>query len=149
MNTFDEVIQFAITREKEAVQFYADLQNIARFTVQKQLLKEFEDMERGHVTLLQRVQELKNTERLNPDIPEDLKLNDFLVESPPVSGMTYQDILIIAIKREERSSELYTQLLNQWKDTPLEEIFTRLRTEELKHKHHFEKIYDEDIQAEN
>ncbi|RKX74630.1 MAG: hypothetical protein DRP49_05750, partial [Spirochaetes bacterium] len=102
--TFSEALDFAISREKEAVAFYRDLQRIAKFASQKELMGEFEDMERGHVTLLVGVKSNQEPARLSKSIPSDLHLDDFLVSSPPTEDMTYQDILITAIKRERKSA---------------------------------------------
>ncbi len=52
LTSFEEIIDFAIKREKEAVKFYVDLQKISEFAVRKTLLKEFELMEHGHLNLL-------------------------------------------------------------------------------------------------
>ena len=147
--TFDEVIDFAIEREKEAVQFYKELQRITVFSVQKSVLREFEMMEHGHVTLLQNVKKRKSIAGLNPAAPPDTRLNEYLVPTIPVPEMTYQDILITAIKREQKSVELYSRLLEESTDPELKKIFKLLNTEEQKHRHHFEKLYEEDIQEDN
>ena len=149
LTSFEDVIDFAIKREKEAVKFYVDLQKISRFSAQKSLLKEFELMEHGHVNLLNSVKKRNSAEKLKVDIPADIKLNEYLVESLPVPEMSYQDILIIAIKREEKSAKLYSGLLAGTSDSSLRNIFEKLVSEEKKHKHHFEVIYEKDIQADN
>ena len=147
--TFNETIDFAISREKEAVQFYIDLQVMAKFAGQKELLKEFEDMERGHVTLLQGVLDNQEPARLSKDVPADVHLDDFLVSAPPTDDMTYQDILITAIKREKRSATLYTTLRDDAGDEQLKDVFQRLVVEEENHRNFFEKLYDRDIQGDN
>ena len=43
ISTFNDALDFAISREKEAVAFYRDLQTMARFASQKELMGEFED----------------------------------------------------------------------------------------------------------
>ena len=50
---FNEVIDFAINREKEAVKFYQDLQKMVTFSEQKQLLKDFESIEKERSIVLQ------------------------------------------------------------------------------------------------
>lgn len=149
MTTFDEIIDFAIQREKDAVAFYEDLKTVAKFQAQKELLEEFRVMEIGHVRLLEGVKKRKSAEGLHPSPSEDLKLADYLVEAPPAEDMTYQDILIIAIKKEERAMSLYGRLHGEVDDTVLKETFGRLREEEENHKHHFEGLYDREILREN
>ena len=148
-NSFEEVIDFAISREKEAVQFYQSLQNIAKFNAQKVLLQEFENMEKGHVTLLENVLKRGGIEGLNPKAPVDLHLNEYLVPSKPAEEMTYQDILITAIKREEKSANLYSRMLDDAEDEQIRKVFSQLVTEESKHKNHFEQLYEQDIQTDN
>ena len=147
--SFEEVIDFAIKREKEAVKFYVDLQKISKFAAQKTLLKEFELMEHGHVNLLNSVKKRNSAENLKVDIPADMKQSEYLVKALPVSEMSYQDILIIAIKREEKSAKFYSELLAGASDSSLKDIFKQLVSEEKKHKQHFETIYDKDIRPDN
>jgi len=147
--TFNEALDFAINREKEAVAFYQDLQRIAKFASQKELMGEFEDMEKGHVSLLEGVKRNQEPARLSKSIPSDLHLDDFLVSSPPTADMTYQDILITAIKRERKSAALYTGLKSDTDDMALIDVFSRLIVEEENHKDYFQKLYDRDIQSAN
>ena len=44
LTTFDEAIDFAIKREEEAVAFYIELQDLAKFSAQKKVLKEFQQL---------------------------------------------------------------------------------------------------------
>lgn len=147
--TFNDTVEFAISREKEAVQFYIDLQVMAKFAGQKELLKEFENMERGHVTLLEGVRDNQEPARLSKSVPADIHLDDYLVASPPTGDMTYQDILITAIKREKKSATLYTRLRDDSNDEAMKDVFNRLAVEEENHRNFFEKLYDRDIQGDN
>ena len=149
LTTFDEVIDFAIKREEEAVAFYTELQDLAKFSTQKEILKEFQLMEQGHIKLLIRVKERKSVKQLNPTVPEDLMLSTYLVEAPASGEMTYQDILITAIKREERSTALYKVLLEESSDSELVKVFQQLVAEESKHKNHFEVLYDQEVLRDN
>jgi len=147
--TFEDALEFAIGREREAVRFYRDLQDMVRFASQKELMNEFEDMERGHVRLLQGVLENQEPRRLSKTMPSDLHLDEFLVSSPPTPEMDYQDILLTAIQREKRSAALYTRLHTDSTDPELQDVFQRLIVEEENHKHYFETLYERDIQSEN
>ncbi|HUL29724.1 MAG TPA: ferritin family protein, partial [Thermodesulfobacteriota bacterium] len=59
--------------------------------------------------------------------------------------ISYGDILRIAMKREERSVKLYTDLSEKNQDQVLKNLFSFLIQEESKHKYHVEKLYDEEI----
>jgi rubrerythrin len=147
VDEFNDTIDFAVEREKEAVAFYADLQTKARFSAQKIMLKELESMEKGHVLMLEELRRLGSDFVIEHPHKEvtNLKISDYLVESQPSDKMTYQDILIIAMKREERSHALYTDLATQFAGSGAESILQRLAAEEGDHKNRFEKLYDEEI----
>lgn len=145
---FKAVIEFAIEREREAVQFYQDLQEKTRFSSQKEMLKELEMMERGHITVLTNILE-KGAEKIVHKEIEDLQISEYLVAEEPKADLSYQDILIVAMKREEASTKLYTELAGRFKGTETEGVFKRLAEEESGHKYKFEKLYDEDILRNN
>ena len=144
----NEIIDFAIEREKEAVDFYLELQNRAEFSHQKDALKDLANMERGHIRVLENIKEKDIAEVAPEDVP-DLKISDYLVEGNLSADMTYQDILITAMKREEKSHDLYTRLAGEYKDEEIQNMFQKLALEEAKHKLHFETIYDDEILKED
>ena len=84
---FDQVVAFAIEREKEAVDFYQELQEIAKFEHQKAMLKEFEVMEKGHVAILEGIGK-KQIEEIQIAEIADLKISDYLVEVPMTAEMS-------------------------------------------------------------
>ncbi|MCK5223120.1 MAG: rubrerythrin, partial [Candidatus Aminicenantes bacterium] len=61
----------------------------------------------------------------------------------------YQDIITIAMKREEAAYRLYTQMSESISEPKIKKLFEKLAEEELKHKLHFEKIYDDEFFNEN
>jgi rubrerythrin len=63
--------------------------------------------------------------------------------------MTYQDILIVAMKREEASKNLYTDLAARLESREAQQVFQRLAQEEASHKLKFEKLYDEQVLKDN
>ena len=52
---FDEIIQFAIDKEWEAVKFYQELQKMVSFKGKKEMLQDLENMEKGHVKVLENI----------------------------------------------------------------------------------------------
>lgn len=145
---FNEIIDFAIQGEKNAIAFYQDLQTRVKFKAQKELLKEYENMEKGHVVILEnmRKREFQNIELKKV---KDLKISDYLVEIEATDDMDYQDILIIAMKKEEAAEKLYQDLSTRVDDENAAKIFLRLAQEEAEHKLKFEILYDEHILKEN
>jgi len=149
LDNFNEIIDFAIEREKEAAEFYRYMQDVVKFKNQKELLHEYEIMEEGHARALKSIKEGGvGTVELDDKV-ENLLISDYVVASKPSSEMTYQDIIIIAMKREEAAYRLYSNLEKKVEDQKLKKIFAKLSQEELKHKLHFEKIYDNEFFKEN
>jgi rubrerythrin len=63
--------------------------------------------------------------------------------------MTYQDALILAMKKEKAAFRMYSALADKATDPDLKTLFYRLAMEESKHKLRFELEYDEYILKEN
>ena len=147
--SFKKIIDFAIDRELEAVDFYKELQELVKFQSQKNMLLELQHMEEGHVTTLENILKEKIENIQLKDEIKDLKISDYLVEKEPSNNMNYQDILIIAMKREENSTKLYKDLAEKVSDEQIKKVLIRLSQEEAAHKLRFEKLYDEAILKEN
>lgn len=142
------VITFAIDREKEAVQFYQDLQSRVKFEPFKEVLSDFEDMEKSHIRVLEH---FERSNFVPTDLPkvESLSIAEYILDVEPNEEMDFQDIIIIAMKREEKAENLYKNLAETTNNKEIKNLFLRLASEEAKHKLHFEKIYDEEVLKEN
>jgi rubrerythrin len=79
----------------------------------------------------------------------DLKIADYIVESTPSAGMSFQDVLSIAMKRELASQRLYIDLARAVDDPELQKMMLVLAEEESAHKHYFETLWDEHVLMEN
>ena len=145
---FDEVIDFAINGEKEAVEFYHELQQKTKFEARKAMLKEFENMEKGHIVILENVRE-RGLENITVKEVTNLNISEYIVDVKPYENMTYQDILIIAMKKEEQAQKLYLKMASTLPGTELETLFLKLASEEAGHKLQFETLYDEHVLKEN
>jgi len=141
---FRETIQFAIEREIDSVHFYTQASQKVNYSGTKELFQDFVRQEEGHKKKLEDVLEGKVVLTKIEKIP-DLKISDYLVETSLKPDISYADILRIAMKREERSVKLYTDLKNQNLDERLITLFNFLIQEESKHKYHLEKLYDDVI----
>lgn len=148
IHEFNEILDFAIDREKEAVQFYRDLQAEAHFSDQKAFLKELESMELGHIVIIENLRIKQPSEMLIKQIP-NLSISEYLISDVEQLNLTYQNILIKAMKREEMSMKLYTDMSRKFPDSELSQLFAKLANEEAGHKNRFEKLYDEWISKGN
>jgi len=145
---FKDIIDYAIEREKAAVQFYQQLQAMAKFEAQKEALKEFEHMEVGHERKLKSIRE-KGPKQVSFSNPPELKSFEPHKDPFPNENMDFQDILIAGLKREENSYTLYKQLAEQISDKIMKDTFELLATEEANHHRFFQELYDEEVQPDN
>jgi rubrerythrin len=145
---FNEILDFAIEREKEAVRFYRELQSEAKFEAQKDMLKNLEAMETGHIVV---IENLRKKGISDTDIPkvQNLRISEYITAEPQDLDLSYQNILIRAMKREENSFKLYSEMSAKFGEGELSMLFRKLASEEAKHKLIFEKLYDEWIMAGN
>ena len=148
----DEIIDFAIQREKDAVLFYQGLQKSVHFSERKKHIRSFELMEEGHIKIIEQIR--KQIEQMDiesivvPEV-ENLRISDYIVEQNIEGEMEYQDILISAMKREEQSFSLYTDLAESSIDSGIKRLLLKLASEEAQHKLFFERIYDDEILSQD
>jgi len=141
---FREVIQFAIEREIESMNFYTRASQRVKLSGTKELFEDFAKQEEKHKQKLEAYRQGKIVLAKIQSIP-DLKISDYLVDTELTPQSSYADILRVAMKREERSVKLYTDLKEKNDDKGLVELFTFLVQEEMKHKLYLEKLYDDEI----
>jgi rubrerythrin len=141
---FKEIIQFAIGREIDAIDFYSRASQMVKLSGTRELFLDFAKQEEGHKKKLEGVMAGKVDVAKIEKVP-NLKISDYLVDAELRPDVSYADILRIAMKREERSVKLYTDLTEKNVDKNLNDLFTFLIQEESKHKYALEKLYDDEI----
>jgi len=141
---FQEMIKFAIQREIQSMDFYKKASALVKHSGTRNLFLDFVKQEEGHKTKLEGVLAGKIVLGRIEKIP-NLKISDYMVEAELKPDISYGDILRVAMKREERSVKLYTDLNERNQDEALRSLFTFLIQEESKHKYYIEKLYDDEI----
>jgi len=144
----NEILNFAIQSEQEAVEFYSQLSNDAKNEEMKHVFTQFAKEEMGHKAKLLQIKETGNL-RISEEKVNDLMISDYLVDVDPTPGMSYREALVVAMKKEKNAFKLYMKLSEQAEDAELKEIFLSLAQEESKHKLRFELEYDEYVLREN
>jgi rubrerythrin len=81
--------------------------------------------------------------------PVDMKIADYLVDVEASPDMSFQDALVLAMKREKAANALYTNLAATIDDANLAELFSQLAKEEAAHKLRFEELYEKNFLSEN
>lgn len=143
----DEILDFAIGEEDAAVLFYTELAEKAVHDAMKKDFLLFANEEKKHKAKLLAVKEGKAILLSNEKIL-DLKISDYVVEVSSRNTLSYEDALVIAMKKEKAAYKLYTKLSEMVDSEEAKNIFKALAQEEAKHKLHFEIAYD-DLLTEN
>ena len=144
----DDILDFAINEEQMAVDFYSELADVAKTDDMRQVFIEFAEEEIKHKQRLLKIKE-EGFYTLKKEQITDLKISDYIVNVKPTPGMTYEDALILAMKKEKVAFKLYNTLADRAPNAQLKDIFLGLAQEESKHKLRFEIEYDEYVLREN
>ena len=142
----EAIVDFAIEKEIEAAEFYNDLSQKEHFSGSSKMFEEFAAEERKHQKLLE---EFK-TQGVTASMEDyklkwitDIKRSDYVVELEYQPGMAYNEILMLAMKREEKALQLYNEFLEQTETEDGKKLFKILCQEEAKHKLALETMYDD------
>ena len=145
-NNLTEIIDFAIAREKEAADFYRSVSEQENFSGKKEMFLEFAAEEQKHQTLLEDLKAGKSDEKLAGYEFKwiiDIKRSDYVDDIEYKPGMAYNEILLLACKREEKALKLYNELLMQADTEAAKKVFKMLCQEEAKHKLSLETMLDD------
>ena len=144
--SLEAIVDFAIEKEIEAAEFYTDLSKETAFSGSAEMFAEFSQEERKHQKML----ESFKSEGIAPSIKDyqfkwitDIKRSDYVVDLEYQKGMAYNEILMLAMKREEKALKLYNDFQEQADTGDGKNLFKLLCQEEAKHKLALETMYDD------
>jgi rubrerythrin len=144
LQSYEDIIKFAISREEAAIDAYGDMREKAKMPGLKELLLELQNEERNHKKLLEDITPEQISSFKTEEVI-DLKISDFLTEEPPNEDMTFQDLLILAAKKEQQAVQLYTKLGEGSDNEDLKKLFDFLITQEKNHKLKLETEYEKHV----
>jgi rubrerythrin len=144
----DDILEFAITQEQRAIDFYSELAKNARSEEMRSVFLEFAGEEMKHKQRLTKIRE-EGVFTMPKEQVADLKISDYVVPGEVRPDMSYEEALVIAMKREKSAFKLYMNLAGRAPNEDLKNVFLSLATEESKHKLRFELEYDEFVLREN
>lgn len=148
--TIKKALQVAIQEEIKAYNLYMETREKVTNSGTKAMLLDLADQELGHRKLLENIIHEENYLELGDNIQQESQaIAEFLVTSELNKNATPQDVMIFAMKEEEKAFNFYDYLKNNFMGTELENIFSRLAAEERGHKIKLEREYDEYILREN
>jgi rubrerythrin len=143
-----DIIAFAIQREIDAAAGYERLAGMSKTPGLRELLLELKGEEENHRRLLENLTLAGLEEAAAPPLP-DLGLSDALPDEPPEAGMTFQDLLIFAARKEKRAMELYEGLARNAKLARHRKLFEFLAGQERAHKLKLETEYEKHVLSED
>lgn len=144
----NEILDFAIQNEQNAVDLYTDLAGRTQSQAAQKAFLQYADEERGHKSKLQNVKAGKKLLKAEQAV-QDLKISDYTVDVELGDKPDYQSVLLFAMKQEKAAFRLYSDLAERTDDAGVKELLLGLAQEEAKHKLRFEVEYDDEILKEN
>ena len=148
--SLDDIIDFAISKERDASVFYREVSSRETLDDKKLIFLEFAAEEEKHATLLDAL-------KIGSDQIEladyswkwiiDIKRSNYVHDVDYHPNMSYRDILMLAAKQEEKALAFYNDCLNGAMNDEAKKIFKMLCQEEAKHKLALEGMLD-DFMAE-
>jgi len=145
---FREILEFAIRKEQEAVDAYTTASRIVKRAGVRDMLLLFAKQEEGHKRKLEAIDQASVAAAEAATVP-DLRIADYTDNAEITPTMDYQDLLTVAMKREEKALSLYTFLASNTREADLRQLFEFLAREEARHKLALEKEYDEHVLTDN
>jgi len=139
-----DVVNFAIEKEEEAIEFYRKCVERTKHPGIKEFFKEMVTEEQSHRDMLRNLDFL-NLDKIKLQKVENLKISDYLVDVDFSDNITYQDALILAMKKEEKALAFYSGWKNKCMSEKASKIFQLLENEEEKHKRKLEQLYNDEI----
>lgn len=146
-----EIVDFAIEKEIEAAEFYLAVSKQEQFSGKIEMLKEFAAEERKHQKLLEDLKAGKVGRQLEDykfKWITDIKRSNFTDDIEYHPGMAYHELLMLAMKREEKALKLYNEMLATAETDEQKKVFKMLCQEEAKHKLSLETMYDDYMAAQ-
>jgi len=141
LSTSWDIIAYAVEREEAAAREYGRLASIAKSPGLAKTLLDLQIEEKRHKELLEGI-DPRHIQGLDVQTVEDLHLSDALIAEPLDPGMSFQNVLIFAAKKEAAAAALYDALAARTGDAGLKRIFEFLREQEKGHKRKIEIEYE-------
>jgi len=142
------IIAFAIRREIDAADGYAQIAGRAKTPGLRELADDLRRQEESHRRLLEGLT-AESVRELEASYSPDLQVVDALPDEKLTGDMSIQDMLIFAAKKEAQSIALYESLAGLAGTGPNERIFRFLVGQEREHKFKIEAEYESQVLQEN
>ncbi|MBU6392330.1 MAG: ferritin family protein [Planctomycetota bacterium] len=143
-----EIIKQAAEQEEKAYKFYTDALKFVKDAAAKLWIKELAAEEVKHKEMLLKF-DVSKIRKFKPDKVQDLHIAEYLVDKDVTEIKDFQDVLIVAMKKEQKSYNFYVSMAKSTDNADMKKLCKILAQEELKHKHKIELYYDDIIFKED
>ncbi|TVM03497.1 MAG: hypothetical protein CV087_05105 [Candidatus Brocadia sp. WS118] len=139
-----EIIKQAAQQEDKAYKFYMDALKFVKDPASQIWLKELAAEELKHKEMLQNF-DVAKVKKFKPEKIHDLHITEYLVDKDISEVKNFQDVLIVAMKKEQKSYNFYVGMAKSSDNPDMKNLCKILAQEELKHKHKLELYYDDNV----
>lgn len=147
LNSMDDILEFALEREDASYRLYLNAAKKSANPSARKIFEELAEQEAGHKRIILNLGKEKIARYTFVKVP-DLGISEYLVDVSYHDSMSYQEILVFAMKNEEKAYRFYLEAESMTDDAELKQILLMLANEELKHKFRLESLYEEKVLTE-
>ncbi|MDD3051033.1 MAG: ferritin family protein [Candidatus Cloacimonetes bacterium] len=140
-STYIQTIDSFIQKEKDAERFYQKLSDNAQSERIKKILHKMALEEAGHALMLEELKKKPISDFVFTSPEADMGLAESTERPKSSDSFNAENILKIAMKREEDAVNFYRDLKQQQKDPVLKDICQQMINMELQHKNKLENEY--------
>jgi len=145
--SLQEVIQFAIAREDTAYKLYKRAAELSSGPAARKMFEELAAEEATHKDVFSRIDAEKAENHKLCRIPEK-SISAYLSDVDFRPDMTYQEILVYAMKTEDNAYQLYKTAAGMTDDDKLQKVLMNFADVELGHRRKIEMLYEERVLTE-
>ena len=143
VDSVEEILEYAISREVEAYYFCLALAGRVDTPKMRQVFEDMAAEELEHKAKLEL--EMMKIGKTLPDqqMPSGRPESDYIIsDSDEPLDMDYTDMLLLGMEKEEAAFRLYVNLIPKVHDEKSREVLLALAQEEVRHKLRYETEYD-------
>ncbi len=148
-------VRMAVERERDLLEFYEQVAPLMKREAIRQVFEVFRDDIQNRVDELMVLLgtedascDLIARELLREDAPSDLGIAKYLKDVELTEDSDFQDVLTVAMKRQERVVAFFVQLAAMTPAQEVADIFRSISNEEAGRLRQLEEIYDDEILLE-
>jgi rubrerythrin len=143
LNTDQEILEFAISKEVEAYYFFLALAERVIEPRMRQVFEDLADEELQHKAKLELEMLKRGITLPDKQMPSTRPESDYIISDSDLPlDIDYADMLLLGMEKEDAAFRMFVSLIPNVQDEQSRELLLSLAQEEVKHKLRFETEYD-------